>query len=85
MNPFLKVVLVLLAALVAIKLLPLTMLFFGLLCAAIATMAALGLSAVAVLLAIGLTLALLLSPLWVPVLAIVGIVALVRAGTRKTA
>ena len=85
MNTFLKVVLVLLAAVVAIKLLPLTLLCFGLLCAAVATVAALGVSAVAIVLGIGLTLAVLLSPLWVPILAVVGIVALVRAGSRKTA
>jgi len=46
---------------------------------------AVGLSAATALLAVMLVVALVLSPIWVPVLAIVGIIALVRRTPRRTA
>jgi hypothetical protein len=86
MKTFLKVLLILIAAVIAIKLLPVLLviggvslggllLAGGLIVAAIGVLAALGLSVVAV----GL------SPIWVPVLAVMGIVALVRKTTRTAA
>jgi hypothetical protein len=48
-------------------------------------LAALGLSVVAAVLAVALVVAVGLSPIWVPVLAVMGIVALVRKTTRTAA
>jgi len=53
--------------------------------AAIAVLAALGLSVIAAVLAVALVVAVGLSPIWVPVLAVLGIIALVKKATRTTA
>jgi hypothetical protein len=77
-NTFLKVLLLLVAVLVAIRLLPLTLLAgFGLIGAAFGVLAA-GLSVVAALVCTALLVAAVLSPLWIPILAVIGIVALCR-------
>lgn len=78
MNTFLKVFLIVIGAVIAVKLLPLA---FGLVCgvaALLAGLAILGVSLVALLACAVLVVAAVLSPIWVPVLAIVGIVALCR-------
>lgn len=85
MNTFLKVFLLALLALVVIKLAPVLMIpafiaFIGLLIAGIAMAGGLVL-----LLVVTLAVLAALSPLWIPVLAIVGLVALCRRGSRKVA
>jgi len=94
MKTFLKVVLILIAAVIVVKLLPALLLIGGLslgglvlvglgLLALGGLLGAVGLSVAAASLAIGLVVALALSPLWVPVLLIVGIVALMRRNSRR--
>jgi hypothetical protein len=80
MKTFLKVLLLLVAALVCIKLLPFAL---GLACASLAVLgglALLGASLAALFVTVALLAALVLSPIWVPVLLICGLVALCRRG-----
>ena len=82
MKTFLKVLLLVAVAIIAIKLLPVTLIggcFLGLI---LIVALALGLSAVAVLLALAIGLMALLSPIWIPVLAVVGVIALVKRLNR---
>jgi len=94
MKTFLKVVLILIAAVMVVKLLPALVLIGGLslgglvlvglgLLAVGGVLGAVGLSVAAALLGIAAVVALALSPVWVPVLVIVGIVALVRWNSRR--
>jgi hypothetical protein len=81
---FLKVVLLVLAAVIAIKILPIVFgmgcLLAGLLLGGIAF----GVSAVAAFLACVIALLAILAPIWVPVLALVGLIVLIkRSGTHK--
>jgi hypothetical protein len=76
MKTFLKVLIVLLVALLALKLLPVLLGLGIALIAVLALAAVLGLGAAGVLLGLALGLVALLSPIWLPVLAIVGLVAL---------
>jgi hypothetical protein len=69
MKKFLLVVLIVVAALIAIKLLPLAL-------ALAAVLAVAGLLAFSGVVGAGLLLTLLLAPVWIPVLAMVGLVAL---------
>jgi hypothetical protein len=85
-KAFLKVVLLVLVALLALKLLPLA---FGLGCilaAALLGLLALGASVIAALFAGVVMVAAVLAPIWVPVLIVVGLVALLkrRKGTVPT-
>ncbi len=93
MNTFLKVLIVLVAVVVAFKLLPVLMLpvvlgavglllFAVLLIGGVAAMAGVGLAGITAILAVGLVVLTALSPVWVPVLVIVGLIALIRHGTR---
>jgi hypothetical protein len=78
MNTFLKVFLIVVGAILAVKLLPIA---FGLVCgvaALLAGLAILGVSLAALLVCAALVVVAALSPIWVPVLAIVGIVGLCR-------
>lgn len=76
MKTFVKVLLVGLVTLLALKLLPVILgLGIGLI-VLLALAAALGLGAVGILLGLALGLVALLSPIWLPVLAIVGLVVL---------
>ena len=95
MKTFLKVVLILIAAVIVVKLLPALVLIGGLslgglvlvglgLLAVGGVLGAVGLSVAAALLGIAAVVALALSPVWVPVLVIVGIVALVRRSSRRS-
>lgn len=85
MKTFLKVLLIIALAIVAVKLLPLTLVAGCLLAAGIALLAVIGVSALAIGTCLGLGLIALLSPLWLPILAIVGIVMLVKRHNRSTA
>jgi hypothetical protein len=96
MKTFLQVLLCVLLALVAIKLLPFVLfpaligggallLIAGLAFGGVVTVAGLGVAAVATLLAVVIALIAALSPIWVPVLAVVGIVALIRRSNRTAA
>ena len=85
MKTFLKVLLLVIAAIVAVKLLPIA---FVVGCAAavlVAALAILGVSLAAVVIVGSLVVAALLSPIWLPVLAVVGIVALCKRLSRPAA
>jgi hypothetical protein len=82
-KTFLKVLLLLVAALLALKFLPL---IFGLGCAfALAVLGAIavGASTIVALVGTALVVAALLSPIWVPILLLVGVIALVKRSGRK--
>jgi hypothetical protein len=83
MKTFLKVLLLVLVAVVAIKLLPMTIGLGFVLGLLLVGVLALGLSLVAGLAGLGILLGAVLSPIWVPVLLIVGLIALVKRLTRR--
>lgn len=83
MNTFLKVVLVVLAVIVAVKLLPVALAMACLVAGAVAVVGALGLSLAAGIVGMGLLLAVVLSPIWLPIMALVGIVALFKKVSAK--
>ncbi|MSU45806.1 MAG: hypothetical protein EXS42_01425 [Lacunisphaera sp.] len=78
MKTFLKIFLIVVLALLAIKFIPVVFVgaFVGLIIAAV--LVAAGLSLVATLLAVGIALALALSPIWIPVLVVMGAISLFR-------
>lgn len=78
MKTFLKVLLMVVAVILAVKLLPIAFVTGCAVAALLAGLAVLGVSLAAVLFCAALAVVALLSPIWVPVLAIVGIVALCR-------
>lgn len=84
MNTFLKVVLLVLAAVIAVKLLPFV---FGLGCLLAGLLLgglAFGISAVAAFLACMIAIVAVLAPIWLPILALVGLIVLIkRGGTQK--
>jgi hypothetical protein len=83
MKAFLKVVLLVVLALVALKFLPVTLglgFAVGLLLVAFF---ALGMSMIAGIAVLALFLGVVLSPIWIPVALLVGLIALIRRGTRK--
>jgi hypothetical protein len=84
MNTVVKVLLIVVVLLVAIKLSPIIFMLalMGLLAAAF--LGAVGLSMLAVFAAIMLTLAVALSPIWIPVLVIVGLVSLLKKANRPS-
>lgn len=85
MKTFLKVLLLVLVALIAIKLLPLTIglgFVFGLL---LVGLLAAGLSLLGGVAVLALVLAAVLAPIWIPVLLLVGLVALIKRCTRRAA
>ena len=84
MKTFLKVVLLLIVALIALKLLPMIFAFGCLLAAAIVAVLAFGGSAIATLFGAMIALAVVLAPIWVPVLGLVGLIALIKRGTRNS-
>ena len=83
MKTFLKVLLIMIALVVAVKLLPAVFVLVCLAAAGIALVAVSGLSILAGILCAALVVAALLSPIWLPVLAIVGLVALCRSGRAR--
>jgi hypothetical protein len=85
MRSFVKFSLIVLLAVVAVKFLP-ALALAGVVAGLMLGLVVLGgLSLAAVLLLLALGVGLLLTPLWLPVLAVVGLVALVRRFTRATA
>ncbi len=85
MKTFLKVVLLVVAAVVAVKLLPLTLAFGFVLGLLLVGLLVLGLSLVAVVLIAAVALAAVLAPIWIPVLAIVGLITLIKKLSAKPA
>ena len=85
MKTFLKVLLILIGVVVAIKLLPVALAVMCVIAAGAALVALIGVSLAAGLLCAGLVLALLLSPIWLPVLALVGLIALIKKLSAKPA
>lgn len=82
MNTFLKVVLVVLGALLTMKFLPELFAFGCLLAGSLLGLVLVGIPLLGVICAGVLAVAVVLAPLWVPVLLIVGLVALLRRGRR---
>lgn len=82
MNTFLKILLLVGLALLAVKLLPLTLAVGCGLAAALVVIALLGVSLISIVGCIGIGLAVLLSPVWLPILALLGIIALVKRTNR---
>jgi hypothetical protein len=96
MKTFLKVLLFVLLGLLAIKLLPFVLfpvlvagvgllLACGLAFGGIAAVAGVGVAAVVAVVAVLVVLLAVLSPIWIPVLAVVGLIALIRRSSRSTA
>ena len=85
MNTSLRIFLIVVLALLALKFLPVILIgaFVGLLLAA--GLGALGLTLVALLLAVGIALALALSPIWIPVLIVMGLISLFKKLGEKPA
>ena len=84
MNSFLKVVLLFILTLVAIKLLPLIFSLGWLLVVTGLGFLAMTASAMAALLGTGIVVLAVLSPLWIPVFLIVSVLVLVKRGTRRS-
>ena len=85
MKTFFKVLLILIAALVAVKLLPVALVIGCIVAVPVGLLAILGVSLVGVIVVAALVMAAVLSPVWLPVLAVVGIVTLCRRGRTKVA
>jgi hypothetical protein len=83
-KTFLKVVLLVLAAVIALKFLPLVFGVGCLLAALLLGGIAFGVSAVAAFVACVIAVLAVLAPIWLPLLALVGLIVLIkRGGTRK--
>ena len=93
MKTFLKFVLCVLLVILAIKFLPVLLfpfvvgglgltLILALAFAAVATVAGVGVTAVVAIAGVLLALVAVLSPIWIPVLAIIGVIALIRRSNR---
>lgn len=85
MKTFLKILLLLLVALIAIKLCPLILLAAAAALLVMGLVGTLGLSLLAILLVLALVAVAVLSPIWLPVLMVVGIVALIRKARGRPA
>lgn len=85
MKTFLKVLVVALAVIVGVKLMPVALVLGCVLAVAAALVAAVGVSLAAAILGAGLLLALVLSPIWLPILALVGTIALIKKVSAKRA
>jgi hypothetical protein len=83
-NKFLKIALLVIVALVALKFLPLIFGLGCLLAAAVLAVILMVASALAGLFGSAFLLAAVLSPIWVSVLIIVGLIALIKRGTRQS-
>jgi len=80
----LKIVLLVVVAVIAVKLLPLTFALGGVLALGLLGMLAVGVSALAILLVGMLALAAVLAPVWIPVLLILGLIALIKRAGKST-
>lgn len=85
MKTMLKIVLLLVAVVIAVKLLPVTVALFCVLAAALISVTVLGVSAAAVLLGATIGITVLLAPLWLPALVVTGGILLVRRVVRAQA
>ncbi len=85
MKTFLKIALIALAVLIAWKLLPLTILAGCILAGIALAVLVVGASAAAVLFAVAVVAAAALSPVWLPILAVVGLISLVRRNRHAAA
>jgi len=85
MKSFLKVLLVVWAAVVAVKLLPLTLAMGFILGLVLVGLLALGLSVVAVVAVMAVAIAAVLAPIWIPALVILGLIALIKKLSAKPA
>jgi hypothetical protein len=83
MKTSLKIVLLLLAAVIAVKLLPVTLGLGILLGISLVGLVALGVSVIASLLGLACVVVAVLSPIWIPVLAVFGIIALIKRSRRE--
>lgn len=82
MKTFLKVLLVVIAVFIAIKLLPITLFAACILGGAALAVLVAGVSAAALVVCLAAALIAVLSPIWLPILAIVGLVLLIKRATR---
>ena len=78
MKRFLKIVLLVVLAVVAVKLLPLTFALGCLLALAVVAVIGIGVSVVGALIGGVVVLAIAAAPIWIPVLALVGLVSLLK-------
>lgn len=85
MKTFFKIVLIALAVVIAIKLLPLTLLVGCLLGALAMVVMVVSASAAVALFCLAVVLAAVLAPIWLPVLAVIGLVSLLRRRRRGIA
>jgi hypothetical protein len=85
MNDFLKVLLLLLVVIVAVKLLPAIFALGFVLGLAVVVMGAVGVSILATTSFASAILLAVLSPIWVPVLVVVGLIGLIKRNGRRTA
>jgi hypothetical protein len=83
MKTFFKVVLLVLVAVIVVKCLPLLVAAGFALAGAVLGFIALAASSIAALMGSALVLAVLLSPIWIPLLALVGLIALIKRSGRK--
>jgi hypothetical protein len=83
-KTFLKVVLLLIVAVIAIKLLPLIFVLACLFVGALVGLFALGMSAIVAMIGSAFVVLAVTSPIWVPVLAIVGLIALANRSNRRS-
>lgn len=84
MNTFLKILLFLVLAIIAIKLFPLTLAIGVILALALGGAVFVGFSVIAALLVVALAVVAALAPIWLPALAIVGVIALFKKTGAKT-
>ena len=84
MKTFLKVLLLVVAALIAVKFLPHLFVFGWILGAAIVGLLALGVSVAAAMVGAMIALLVLLAPIWIPVLALVGLIMLIKRSTHNS-
>lgn len=85
MNTYLKIFLLVLAAIVAVKLLPLTLGLGFLLGLLLVGLVAFGLSLVGIVLLAAIALGAASAPLWIPALLVVGVIALIKKLGSKPA
>jgi hypothetical protein len=83
MKGFVKVLLLVIAAIIALKFLPLIFALGLTLAGALLGLIAAAASAVIALVGGVLLLALLLSPIWIPILALVGVILLIKRSNRN--
>jgi hypothetical protein len=84
MKAFLKVLLLVMAALIAVKFLPQLFALGWIIGVAIAGLLAIGVSVAAAMFGAMIALVVLLAPIWIPVLVLVGLITLIKRSTRNS-